>query len=141
VGRRTLAALDVRRAASAMSDDTVIAEWPLNRRERARISIEQFNGTWLINARKWFEADDGSLRPGKHSAKPLRYYELIEAYTPGLIRLEGFSRLKEPRPGWVFWGNEAPTICRSAAAQAAPCSPAMAELADRAILIEPEASR
>jgi hypothetical protein len=49
-----------------MTDHAVIiAEWPLNRRERARISIEQFNGTWLINVRKWFEVDDGSMRPGK----------------------------------------------------------------------------
>jgi N6-adenosine-specific RNA methylase IME4 len=49
-----------------------------------------------------------SERKGRHSAKPLRYYELIEAYTPGLVRIEGFSRVKEPRPGWVYWGNEAP---------------------------------
>jgi N6-adenosine-specific RNA methylase IME4 len=59
-----------------------------------------------------------SERKGRHSAKPQRYYELIEAYTPGLIRLEGFSRAKEPRPGWVFWGNEAPKMCRDVAADA-----------------------
>jgi N6-adenosine-specific RNA methylase IME4/ParB-like chromosome segregation protein Spo0J len=55
-----------------------------------------------------------SERKGRHSAKPLRYYELIEAYTPGLVRIEGFSRLKEPRPGWVHWGNEAPPSARPA---------------------------
>jgi N6-adenosine-specific RNA methylase IME4/ParB-like chromosome segregation protein Spo0J len=49
-----------------------------------------------------------SERKGKHSVKPLRYYQLIEAYTPSLIRVEGFSRSKQPRPGWVYWGNEAP---------------------------------
>jgi Transcriptional Coactivator p15 (PC4) len=49
-----------------MTDHTIIAEWPLNWRGRARVSIEQFNGTWLVSVRKWFEADDGSLRPGKH---------------------------------------------------------------------------
>lgn len=49
-----------------MSDDTIIAEWQLNRREHLRISIEQFNRIWLINIRKWFDADDGALRPGKH---------------------------------------------------------------------------
>jgi hypothetical protein len=48
-----------------MSEGAVIAEWPPNRRERARVSIEQFNGTWLINVRKWFEAEDGTPRPGK----------------------------------------------------------------------------
>jgi N6-adenosine-specific RNA methylase IME4 len=50
-----------------------------------------------------------SERKGRHSAKPLRYYKLIEDYTPGLIRLEGFSRAKKAPPNWVYWGNEAPT--------------------------------
>jgi hypothetical protein len=49
-----------------MTDNTIIAEWTVNnRREKVRVSIEQFNGTWLINVRKWFEADDGAMRPGK----------------------------------------------------------------------------
>jgi hypothetical protein len=44
----------------------IIAEWPINKREMARVSIEFYKGTtWLINLRKWFEADDGELRPGK----------------------------------------------------------------------------
>jgi hypothetical protein len=43
----------------------IIAEWAINRRERVRVSIEQFKGIPLINIRKWFEADDGALRPGK----------------------------------------------------------------------------
>jgi Transcriptional Coactivator p15 (PC4) len=30
-----------------------------------RCSIEQFKGIPLISIRKWFEADDGALRPGK----------------------------------------------------------------------------
>jgi hypothetical protein len=51
---------------SVMTDETVIAEWMINnRRERVRVSIEQFKGVRLINIRKWFEAQDGSLRPGK----------------------------------------------------------------------------
>jgi hypothetical protein len=48
------------------SPATVIAEWPLNRRERVRVSLELFNGTWIVSARKWFEADDSSIRPGRH---------------------------------------------------------------------------
>ena len=51
----------------------LVAEWPLNRRERARITIDRFNGTWLFNARKWFEAEDGSIRPGKGIALGLKH--------------------------------------------------------------------
>jgi hypothetical protein len=50
------------------SDDPepiIIAEWPIKRGEKARVSIENYKGTWLISVRKWFEVDDGELRPGK----------------------------------------------------------------------------
>lgn len=44
----------------------ITAEWPLNKRgETVRISIDNYKGTWLISLRKWFEADDGQMRPGK----------------------------------------------------------------------------
>jgi hypothetical protein len=48
-----------------MTDAIIIAEWQVNRGDRVRVSIEQFKGVDLINIRKWFEAEDGSLRPGK----------------------------------------------------------------------------
>ena len=48
-----------------MTDATIIAEWKVSRHEHVRVSIEQFKGVDLINIRKWFEAEDGSLRPGK----------------------------------------------------------------------------
>jgi hypothetical protein len=48
-----------------MSDNTVMAEWPLNKREHLRVSIENYNGFDLINVRKWFKAEDDTLRPGK----------------------------------------------------------------------------
>jgi len=48
-----------------MSGNITVAEWQLNRRECIRVSIEQFKGTWLINIRKWFDADDGTIRPSK----------------------------------------------------------------------------
>jgi hypothetical protein len=48
-----------------MTDAIIIAEWKVNRHEHIRVSIEQFKGVDLINVRKWFEAEDGSLRPGK----------------------------------------------------------------------------
>lgn len=55
----------------------------------------------------WFEA-----RRGKHSAKPARFYALVEDASPGPY-LELFARTRRPgqlfehtRPGWSFWGNE-----------------------------------
>jgi Transcriptional Coactivator p15 (PC4) len=42
----------------------IIAEWPINRREHARVSIENYRGTWLCDIRKWFETADGERRPG-----------------------------------------------------------------------------
>jgi N6-adenosine-specific RNA methylase IME4 len=43
---------------------------------------------------------------GKHSAKPERFYELIEEYFPNLPKIELNAR--RARPGWDAWGNEAP---------------------------------
>lgn len=43
----------------------IIAEWPLKRHERLRISLELFNGVWLLNSRKWFETESGEWRPSK----------------------------------------------------------------------------
>jgi Transcriptional Coactivator p15 (PC4) len=67
-----------------------VAEWPLNRRERVRITIDRYNGTWLFNARKWFEAEDGSIRPGKGIALGLKHLaKLAEATNEALaIALE-----------------------------------------------------
>lgn len=41
---------------------------------------------------------------GKHSAKPVEVYEVIEAMYPTLPKLELFSRSK--REGWGAWGNQ-----------------------------------
>lgn len=43
---------------------------------------------------------------GKHSAKPDRFYEIVERVSPGPY-LELFARRR--RYGWDVWGNEAPT--------------------------------
>ena len=48
----------------------------------------------------------------RHSAKPDRFYELIEAVTPE-PRLEMFARRR--RYGWDVWGDEAPTAAASQA--------------------------
>jgi N6-adenosine-specific RNA methylase IME4 len=46
----------------------------------------------------------GSPR-GKHSEKPERFYEIIEAMYPEYPRVELFSR--NVREGWAAWGNQA----------------------------------
>lgn len=43
---------------------------------------------------------------GKHSEKPEKVYELIEAYFPNLPKIELNAR--RARPGWDAWGLEAP---------------------------------
>lgn len=48
-----------------MMDAAPIAEWKINSREYVRVSLEKFKGVHLINVRKWFVGEDGSLRPGK----------------------------------------------------------------------------
>lgn len=42
----------------------------------------------------------------EHSAKPEKFYEIIEAYFPTLPKIELNARVA--RPGWVRWGYEAP---------------------------------
>jgi N6-adenosine-specific RNA methylase IME4 len=42
---------------------------------------------------------------GRHSEKPEKFYELIEAYFPTLPKIELFAR--KARLGWKRWGNEA----------------------------------
>jgi N6-adenosine-specific RNA methylase IME4 len=42
---------------------------------------------------------------GRHSEKPEKFYELIEAYFPNLPKIELNAR--RARPGWDAWGNEA----------------------------------
>ena len=44
---------------------------------------------------------------GRHSQKPIIFAEMIETMFPTLPRLEMFAR-GEPRPGWDYWGAEAP---------------------------------
>jgi N6-adenosine-specific RNA methylase IME4 len=44
---------------------------------------------------------------GRHSAKPVKAYERIEARSKGPY-LEMFARSN--RPGWTSWGNEAPSV-------------------------------
>ena len=47
-----------------------------------------------------------TIKKQGHSQKPKEYYEIIEKLWPNGRYLELFSRAKEPRPRWVFWGDE-----------------------------------
>jgi hypothetical protein len=91
-------------APTASIDATIIAEWQVSRRERVRVSIEQFDGTWLVNIRRWFEADDGSIRPGKRGiALGIKHLpQLAEATTKAL----GVSRQR----GLIESGGEDATM-------------------------------
>jgi N6-adenosine-specific RNA methylase IME4 len=46
-------------------------------------------------------------RRTKHSVKPAYYRDMLDAYYPGVDKLELFARGSRPRDGWTFWGNEA----------------------------------
>jgi len=67
----------------------------------------------LIAKRGDLPTPDPSQRPASvvtaprtmHSAKPERFYELIEAMYPGLACVEMFAR--QARAGWAAWGNQA----------------------------------
>ena len=45
--------------------DTLVATVPKNAREEIRVVLGEFNGRQIASARVWFEAEDGSMRPGK----------------------------------------------------------------------------
>ena len=77
----TLAQETPRRNGSRSNADDVepilIAEWPIRRGEIARVSIENYKGTWLISLRKWFEAEDDQLRPGKGISLSVKHLRRI----------------------------------------------------------------
>ncbi len=60
-------------------------------------------------------------RVTKHSAKPERFYELIEEYFPNLPKIELNAR--NARPGWDAWGYEAPAeSCDASTGEIVPAS-------------------
>ena len=42
-----------------------VATLAKNRTEELRVTVDEFKGHRLLNLRVWFEAEDGTLRPGK----------------------------------------------------------------------------
>jgi Transcriptional Coactivator p15 (PC4) len=53
------------RRTNSDADALMVAEWAVNQREIVRVSIEQYKDTWLVNCRKWFESENGELRPSR----------------------------------------------------------------------------
>lgn len=43
----------------------------------------------------------------EHSAKPVEFYDIIDAMYPGVRKLELFGRAPEQREFWTAWGNQA----------------------------------
>jgi hypothetical protein len=58
---------------------TIIAEWPKNERETVRVALDEFNGHSTVNARLWFRAADGEMRPGKGLAIGIRHLPALAA--------------------------------------------------------------
>ena len=77
--------------------------WSRNRHEHLLIGSRG-----KIPAPAMGEQFDSSIEAsvGEHSAKPEKFYEIIEAYFPSLPKIELNARVA--RPGWVRWGYEAP---------------------------------
>jgi hypothetical protein len=70
----------------SIPEPIVIGEFQANAREVARVSLETFNGSDLVQVRKWFRADDGKLHPGKRGiAVNVRHLpRLVELLTSAL---------------------------------------------------------
>jgi N6-adenosine-specific RNA methylase IME4 len=60
-------------------------------------------GSCQPDQRKLFDSVQ-SIERTEHSAKPHKFYEIIETLYPNGRRLELFAR--KPRKGWTTWGNE-----------------------------------
>jgi N6-adenosine-specific RNA methylase IME4 len=53
---------------------------------------------------RWKRRYDDRGKP-QHSAKPLDFIHLVESMSPGPY-VELFSRERQPRLGWSYWGNQ-----------------------------------
>lgn len=92
--------------------------WNRNRHEHLLIGTRG-----KIPAPAMGEQFDSSIEApvGEHSAKPEKFYEIIETYFPTLPKIELNARVA--RPGWVRWGYEAPVENSSQVAERAPVEP------------------
>jgi hypothetical protein len=63
-----------------------VAEWQRNRRERIRISLEQFCGRNVVSLRTWWIGKDGKEHAGRHGIS------LDVSHTPKLAK--GFKKAR-----------------------------------------------
>jgi hypothetical protein len=82
--------------ASKKRGQITVAEWKRNRRERIRISFDQYCGRDVVSLRSWYMGEDGKERPGRdgitldirHVLKLAREFKRAErrARKAGLIK-------------------------------------------------------
>lgn len=67
-----------------------------SRTEKLRVTLDLYNGRWLFNSRIFFEAEDGSMRPGKggFAIKADKLEEYAEAVTNALLTAKSKGMLK-----------------------------------------------
>lgn len=58
------AAIPSMQGRQAMSE-IIIAEWPVNSRETMRVRLDTYQGSNIIDLRRWYAAGDGTLKPGR----------------------------------------------------------------------------
>lgn len=76
--------------------DLPIATIRKNSREEIRVVLSTFNGHRLFNARVWFDAEDGTMRPGKAGIafKLDKLDEFAAAVTTGLMQAKAQGWIK-----------------------------------------------
>jgi N6-adenosine-specific RNA methylase IME4 len=65
----------------------------------------------------------------EHSRKPEEAYTILESYFPTVPRVELFARPETARPGWDYWGPEAPPFGMGEFEEPAPKAPEARESA------------
>lgn len=63
--------------------EQVVAEIRKNSREVIRITLQEFKGVPLCSVRVWFEAEDGTMRPGRDGLNFRQ--ELLADITEGML--------------------------------------------------------
>lgn len=70
--------------------DQLVATIRKNSRGELRVTLSEFNGLRLVNQHVWFEAEDGTMRPGKAGVaiRVDHLDEMIESFQAARIAAE-----------------------------------------------------
>ncbi len=71
---------------------------------RHEVLLTYTRGSMLPEHGKLYDSVVVIERSKRHSEKPEKFREIIEAMYPSGPRIEVFAR--KPSPGWATWGNE-----------------------------------